>query len=140
MIQRRATRLVIVLLFCLAAACGASSRTKALRVNLVALNTARDTVLVLSKEREKQIYDACNPPSCTKEEGHARVDAWREKVDVAIKALDVAYRAVHDAGLLGDAKSASDAAVAAANALTIYKELKELKQEAATVVKPKENP
>lgn len=140
MIQRRATRLVIVLLFCLVAACGASSRTKALRVNLVALNTARDATLVLSKEREKQIYDACNPPSCTKEEGHARVDAWRVKVDIAIKALDVAYRAVHDAGLLDDAKSTSDAVAAAARALTLYNELKELKQDVQDVTKPKETP
>ena len=140
MIQRRASRLVIVVLFCLASACGASSRTKALRMNLVALNTARDAVLVLSKEREKQIFDACNPPTCTKEEGHTRVDAWRVKVDLAIKALDLAYRAVHDAGLLDDVKSAGDAAAAAAKALAIYKELKELKQEATTVVKPKENP
>lgn len=142
MIQRTTTRLKIVVLVVLLglAACGASARTKTLRVNLVALNTARDAVLVLSKAREKQIYDGCNPPTCTKEEGHTRVDAWREKVDVAIKALDLAYRAVHDAGLLGDAKSASDAAVAAAKALAIYNELKELKQEAATVVKPKENP
>lgn len=138
MIQRRVSRLVIVILFCFAAACGASARTKALRVNLVALNTARDATLTISKEREKQIYDGCNPPSCTKEEGHTRVDAWRAKVDVAIKALDLAYRAVHDAGLLGDAKSASDAAIAAAKALAIYKELKELKQDVGTAVK--ENP
>ena len=40
-------------------ACGASSRTKALRVNLVALNTARDAALAISKEREKQLYDTC---------------------------------------------------------------------------------
>jgi hypothetical protein len=113
------------MLLCLVAACGASSRTKALRVNLVALNTARDAVLALSKEREKQIYDSCNPPTCAKEEGHARVDTWRGKVDVAIKTIDVGYRAVHDAALLDDIKSASDAAAAAARALTLYKELKE---------------
>ena len=122
MIQRRAGRLVILLL-CFVVACGASSRTKALRVNLVALNTARDAVLVLSKEREKQIYDGCNPPTCTKEEGHARIDVWRGKIDVVIKALDLAYRATHDAGLLGDVKSASDAAAAAARGLALYEEL-----------------
>ena len=121
MIQRRAGRLVI-LLFCFVA-CGASSRTKALRGNLVALNTARDAVLVLSKEREEQIYDGCNPPTCTKEEGHARIDVWRGKIDVVIKALDLAYRATHDAGLLGDVKSASDAAAAAARGLALYEEL-----------------
>ena len=139
MIQRARLRLVVlVVLLGLVAACGASSRTKALRVNLVALNTARDATLTISKEREKQIFDGCNPPTCTKEEGHARVDAWRAKVDVAIKALDLAYRAVHDAGLLGDAKSASDAATAAAKALALYKELKELKQDVGAVTK--ENP
>lgn len=140
MIQRQVDRLklvAIIVLIALVAACGANARTKTLRVNLVALNTARDAVLVISKEREKQIYDGCNPPSCTKEEGHARVDAWRVKVDLAIKALDLAYRAVHDAGLLGDAKSAGDAAAAAARALALYKELKELKQDVGAVVKEK---
>ena len=129
-IQRHTARLVMLLaLLCLlVAACGASSRTKALRVNLVALNTARDAVLALSKEREKQLYDSCNPPTCTKEEGHARVDAWRGKVDGAVKTIDVGYRAVHDAALLGDVKSASDAAAAATRALTLYNELKDMKE------------
>ena len=123
MIQRAATRLLLMVFLFLLLACGASSRTKALRVNLVSLNTARDTVLSVSKERERQLYDACNPPSCTKEEGHAKVDAWREKVDLVIKALDIAYRATHDAGLLGDVKSASDAGAAASRALALYNEL-----------------
>ena len=126
MIQRRAACLMGVVLLCLVAACGASLRTKALRVNLVALNTARDAVLAISKEREKQIYDSCNPPICTKEEGHARVDAWRGKVDVAIKVIDVGYRSVHDAALLDDTKSVS--AAAAAKALALYNELKDLKE------------
>lgn len=123
--QQRAARFVMLLCLAFMLACGASARTKALRVNLVALNAARDTVLALSKEREQQIYASCNPPSCTNEEGHARVDAWRGKVDVAIRALDVGYRAVHDAALLNDAKSAVDASAAAVKALAIYKELKE---------------
>ena len=126
---------VVVLLALACGACGASARTKVLRVNLVALNTARDAVLTISKEREKQIYDSCNPPICTKEEGHAQVDAWRGKVDGAIKALDVGYRAVHDAALLGDTKSTSDAAAAAIKALSIYKEFKEFKE-----LKEKEKP
>ena len=128
LIQRRTARLVVLLVLCLVAACGASSRTKALRVNLVALNTARDAVLALSKEREKQIYDSCNPPTCTKEEGHARVDAWQKKVDVAIKILDVGYRAVHDAALLDDAKSESEARAAFVKALDLVKDLKDLKE------------
>ena len=118
-------RIAVIVLLCLVAACGASSRTKTLRVNLVALNTVRDAVLALSKEREKQIYASCNPPICPKEEGHARVDVWREKVDVAIKVIDVGYRAVHDAALLDDTKSTSAAAAAAVKALAIYEELKE---------------
>ena len=124
MLPRHVVRLVLLLCLALTLeACGASSRTKALRVNLVALNTARDTVLAISKEREKQLYASCNPPTCTKEEGYARVEVWQKKVDVAIKALDLAYRATHDAGLLGDAKSASAAAAAVARALALYQEL-----------------
>ena len=129
MIQRQPGRLVlIVLVLGLVAACGASSRLKVLRANVVALNTARDAVLAISKEREKQIYDACNPPTCTKEEGHARVEAWQAKVDVAIKAIDLGYRAQHDAALLDDTKSTATAAAAAAKALDLYKQLKDLKE------------
>lgn len=85
----------------------------------------------LSKTREQQLYDAClaeaarTPPTCTKEEGHARVDAWQKKIDVAVHAIDVGYRAVHDAALLDDTKSAAAAAAAAATAMEIYKTLKE---------------
>lgn len=132
MIQRYAARLVLLLgllfgLLCLAAACGASSRTKALRTSLVALNTARDGVLAISKDREKQLYDNCNPPACTKEEGHARVLAWQKKVDVAVESIDTGYRAVHDAALLDDAKSAIEATAAAKKALDLYDQLKEEK-------------
>lgn len=125
LIQRRASWFVLLCLVAFCMACGASSRTKALRVNLVALNTARDAVLAISKEREKQLYDSCNPPTCTKEEGHARVDAWQKKVDVAVKTIDVGYRAIHDAALLDDTKSTAAAAAAAAKALDLYKQLKE---------------
>lgn len=130
---RHAARLVLLrypalVLALVLGACGASSRTKALRVNLVALNTARDAALAVSKEREHQLYASCDPPTCTKEEGYARVEVWQKKVDVAIKALDLAYRAVHDAGLLGDAKSASDAGAAVARALALYQELTKEKE------------
>ena len=135
MIPRAAVRSVLVALVVLLGltACGASSRTKALRVNLVALNTARDTMLAISKEREKQLYDTCLeevkrvPPTCSQEEGHTRVDAWQKKVDEAVTAIDLAYKAVHDAGLLGDAKSAADAVAAAKKALDTYEQLKKEK-------------
>ena len=122
--------IAVVLLLCLVS-CGASARTKTLRVSLVALNTARDSTLAISREREKQLYDAClaemalAPPKCSKEEGHARVDAWQKTVDVVIKALDIGYRSVHDAALLDDSKSAIDAAAAAKKALDLYNQLKE---------------
>ena len=135
MILRPAVRSVLVVLVVLLGltSCGASARTKALRVNLVALNTARDAALAISKEREKQLYDTCLeevkrvPPTCSQEEGHARVDAWQKKVDKAVAAIDLAYKAVHDAGLLGDAKSAADAAAAAKKALDTYEQLKKEK-------------
>ena len=129
MIQRHVARLVV--LCCLVAACGANTRLKVFRVNVVALNTARDAVLALSKEREKQLYDTCLeevkrvPPTCSQEEGHARVDAWQKKVDEVIKVIDIGYRAQHDAALLDDTKSAAAAAAAAAKALDLYKQLKE---------------
>ena len=132
MIPKRAA-VTSVLLLCLLwlSACGASARIKGLRVSLVALNTARDSTLAISAEREKQLYDTClaeakrEPPACTKEEGHARVDTWQKKIDVVIKTIDAGYRAVHDAALLDDSKSALDAAAAAKKALDLYHQLKD---------------
>jgi hypothetical protein len=128
MIQRRASRLTVLLAFIgllVLGACGASSRLKVIRANVVALNAAGDVVLALSKEREKQLYDSCNPPTCTKEEGHARVEAWQKKVNVVMDAINRGYQAQHDAALLDDAKSAAHATAAAAKALDLYKQLKE---------------
>ena len=122
---RLVPRIVFIVLIACVMACGASSRLKVYRANVVALNTARDAVLAFSKEREKQIYADCNPPSCTKEEGYARVEAWQKKVDEIIYVIDIGYRAQHDAALLDDTKSAAAAAAAAAKALDLYKQLKE---------------
>jgi len=117
MVLRNAVTFVLLLLF--VGACGASARVKVLRVNLVALNAARDTTLVVSKEREAQIV----AKATSKEEGRAQLDAWRAKVDVVVAALTVGYQAIHDAALLNDAKSASEAGAAAAKALALFKEL-----------------
>jgi hypothetical protein len=127
MIARQTRHVGIVLLFCLClglVGCGASARTTALRTSLVSLNVARDTARAASKEREKQIVDACNPPTCTKEEGHARLDAWRELVDKAYMAIDDGYDAILAALVLDDAKSASDAGAAVAKALSLVKDMK----------------
>jgi len=131
MIPKRVASIVMLLCLLWLPACGASARTKTLRVSLVALNTARDSTLAISQEREKQLYDAClaemalTPPKCSKEEGHARVDAWQKIVDVVIKAIDTGYRSVHDAALLADSKSALDAAASAKKALDLYHQFKE---------------
>lgn len=102
-------------------ACGASVRTKVLRVNLAALNAASETMLSVSKEREDQIVARAT----SKEQGHAELDGWRSKVDVVAKALDVAFRAVFSASVLNDARSLSDADEAVAKALAQTKELKQ---------------
>lgn len=101
------------------AACGASSRTKALRVSLVSVTTTRDTVVKVSHERATQIIDAAT----SKEDGRAKLDAWREQVDAALKALDVAQDAIFTAALLNDAKSASEAGAAVVRALALAKEV-----------------
>lgn len=117
--------LVILLLgFVAIAGCGASARTTALRASLVSLNVARDTARATSKEREKQIVDDCNPPTCTKEDGHARLDAWRALVDVAYTAIDDGYDAILAALVLDDAKSAKDAGAAVVRALSLVKDMK----------------
>lgn len=118
-------RIALVFLIALVAfGCGASARTTTLRTSMVALNVARDTNRALSKEREKQIVADCNPPSCTKEEGHARLDAWRVLVDTATTAIDDGYDAILAAFILDDAKSADAAAAAVAKALDLVKGLK----------------
>lgn len=104
-------------------ACGASSRTKALRASLVTLNGARDTMRATSKAREAQIVDACDPASCTKEEGHARLEEWRAHVDEVAAAIDDGYDAIWAASLLDDLKSARDASTAVTRALELVKVL-----------------
>jgi len=108
-----------VMLLAFAASCGSNTRVKTLRVGLVALNTARDATLAVSKQREAQIVAAA--PS--REMGQAELAVWRAKVDTVFAALDVAYHAVHDAYLLSSAKSASEAGAAVAKALALAKEL-----------------
>ncbi len=110
----------VLLLALVCGACGASARTKALRVNLVALNVARDTVLAVSKEREAQIVER----AATKEEGRAQLDAWRQVVDEVAAALEVGYRAIYAASILDDARSAGEAGAAVQKALALVKDMK----------------
>jgi hypothetical protein len=118
-------RIALVFLIALVASgCGASARTRALRTGLVSLNVARDTMRAASKEREKQIVADCNPPSCTKEEGHARLDAWRVIVDTVATAIDDGYDAILAASILDDAKSAGAAGSAVAKAVELVKSMK----------------
>lgn len=114
---------LVLLITLVVAGCGASARTKALRTSLVALNIARDTMRATSKEREKQIVDDCDPPNCTKEEGHARLEEWRAHVDAVAVAIDDGYDAIWTAALLDDLKSASTAGSAVAKALDLVKGL-----------------
>lgn len=101
-------------------ACGASARTKVLQTNLFALNTARDTVLEVSKTREQQIV----ADATSKEEGRAALDAWRDKVDPVVEALAKGYRMIAAAALLSDAESASEAGAAVVSALALVRSLK----------------
>lgn len=118
-------RIVPILLVAVLAigACGASARTKTLRASLVTLNVARDTMRATSRAREAQIVDACDPPDCTKEEGHARLEEWRAHVDAIAEAIDDGYDAIWAASLLDDLKSARDAGAAVTRALDLVKSL-----------------
>lgn len=89
-------------------------------MNLVALEAASETLLDVSKERERQIVDAAT----SKEEGRAQLDAWRAKIDPVFAALDAALRAVFSASVLDNAPSEAKAAALTAKALALYKELK----------------
>lgn len=104
--------ITLVMLVGFAFGCGASARTKALQTGHVALNAARDMTLEVSRTREKQIVDACNPPTCTLEEGHRQLMAWRMRVDVVVIRMGAAYRLLAAAALAKDAKSADAALLA----------------------------
>lgn len=134
---RRARTAVLICLVVLASACGANARVQGLRVGLVSLNVARDTARAAAKEREKQIVDACNPPTCTDEEGHKQLNAWRVTVDAAYAAIDDGYDAILAAVVLDDAKSAESAGKAVAKALEL---VKGLKNPAATNTKKETTP
>lgn len=110
----------VLLIALLLGACGANARTRTLRVSLVSLNVARDTMLTVSKERETQIVEH----AATKEEGRTQLDAWRASVDKVVVAIDDGYRAIYGAAILDDAKSVSDAVAAVAKVLALVKDLK----------------
>lgn len=114
-------RIVPILIVALLAGCGASARTKVLRTSLVALNVARDTLRTTSKEREMQIVDQAS----SKEEGRAKLDAWRAIIDKVDAAIDDGYDAILAASILNDAPSASAAGAAVAKALALVRELKD---------------
>lgn len=116
----RPLRLLVVVGLLALSACGASQRSRALRVGLTSLNVARDTMLAVSKERERQIVEH----AATKEQGRTELDAWRTKVDKVALALEVGYRAIYAASILNDAKSASDAVTAVAIAVAAITALK----------------
>ena len=120
MVRRSRSIASILLLLIFFAACGASARTKTLRVSLVSLNAARDTLLALSKERETQIVDH----AATKEEGREQLDTWRASVDKVVAAIDLGYHAIYAAAILDDAKSLEAAVTATAQALEQLKDLK----------------
>lgn len=114
----------ILFLVLLWTACGPNARTTALRDSLVTLNVARDTMLTVSREHEAQIVTHCNPPTCTREAGHAQLDAWRKVIDRVAATIDDGYRLIYSAAILDDAKSLTDAIAAVQEALTLLKTLK----------------
>lgn len=104
----RPATLLLIIVCTLASACG-GARTKALQATHVSLNVARDTVLEVSRTRERQIVDDCDPPSCSYEEGRKRLDEWRARVDVVVDKIAAGYRLLAAAALADDARSFSDA-------------------------------
>jgi len=111
---------LLTLLFASGACTATSSRTKALRVSLVTLNIARDTLRAVNRERETQIIEQA--PS--KEEGRAQLDAWRSTIDNVAGAISDGYDAVLTAAILADAASAIAAGTAVAKALDLVQALR----------------
>ena len=94
----------LVALFALAslstsAGCGPSAREKTLSTTLLGVNGARDGFLAWEDKHENAIIDACNLPTCTLEQGEAKLAAYRAKAVVVVEAFEVAYRAIALAAL-----------------------------------------
>lgn len=114
-----ASKAVTFLLIVLVMGACVNARTQTLRVSLVALNTARDTMLATSKAREAQIVEHAS----SKEEGHVQLEAWRATVDMVSTAIDAGYRAIYGAAILDDLQSAQTAGAVVQKALVLLKTL-----------------
>jgi hypothetical protein len=89
-------RPAIALLFIvLLAACGASAREKALTSSLTALDVAADTVVEVSNKRQEQIVETAT----SRDEAHAKVDAFRAERAPVIEDIARAYKAIATAAL-----------------------------------------
>jgi hypothetical protein len=119
----RMPRSSVAVLLVLLVACGAGARTKTLQATLIAANVARDTFREIGRTREDQIIEACTvPPECTKEQAHAKVDAFRLSVAPIVDAISTAYQMIGTAFSLDDSKSVAEATAAVGRATKLMKE------------------
>lgn len=111
-------RPAVAILLVLLVACGASARTRALQSQLAITNVARDTFVAVSEKRQLQIVETAT----SREDGIAKLTAFRKARDPVVKAFEAAYRAIAAAALIDT--SVAEVAAAVTNAITLVKELR----------------
>lgn len=113
---------VVAVFLCLLvvnAACSGSQRTKALRTTVIALNTARDGMLAFDQQHQLDLVNGAT----SREDGEAKLAAYRTKRIVVVNAFEVAYRAVAVAATASDNPSYETALQVAQVAIQAYHDL-----------------
>lgn len=88
----------LLLLVVVLAACGASSRQKAIATTLVAVNAASDSFVAYDQDHRSHIVADAK----SHEQGKAALDDWDGTVAKVQVALTAAYRAIATAATLDD--------------------------------------
>lgn len=94
-------------------ACTGSQRSKTLRASVLAVNAARDGMLVYDATHQKAIVDKAT----SREEGERELAAYYTKRTPVVAAFEVAYRALAVAATANDDPSYRAALAAAKSAL-----------------------
>lgn len=95
------------------AACGASQREKAVRASVVAVNAARDGFEAWDAAHQKAIVDKAT----SREDGEAKLAAYRASRDPIVHGFEIAYRLLAVAATQTDDPSLRAALAAAASAV-----------------------
>lgn len=105
--QPAAALLLTLLVACVA--CVASQRERTIRASLITVNELRDAFVTLDGKLQLAIVDTAK----TREEGSARLAAYRTRRDELVEAFELAYRSIAIAATVDDGTKSLAAALEA---------------------------